>query len=672
MHDSIVLVLLAALAALIFLQAGLLLLVFVIDERAPLSFPESLSTAFGFGVGLMTFQMLFMSLAGISLRLPALLAPWGLAWLTVAITARGRLTRGLRLHTSRPPERLAVRQERLAIRQEQLTIRQEVVASTLLCLLGLLVLLVFYHAWLFPVFAWDAWAIWDLKARAFFHHADIKPFLADGYYGLTHLDYPLLYPLAGTLLYLVLQTPHHIVQFIPATFYVCSLVQYACALRRLGASNVLALAFTFGLACLPPYLFVVQQFLSESAFVYYFITSTIYLFLYLLEGHASFLLLSAFAAGFMTQVRPEGILLLVAPVGILALRGVLTRSDPGWNACALYAGIALALFLPWAISSRFLTAPEGRLVPTSWLSGLLTNAGAVVRVLSTTAQWMAGLRFLGPFTMLAPVAAALVALRWKHFVGHWAYAFLLAVVVWSYLPYLGFLIINLVWLVPDFMGRYMLASTVALYFLVTSELVTDTRESPTSSRFHRLVLTAGGFGLVLWLGADLLGWHADRLGLQSPSPVLHVRPMETARRVLSHTGSFAWLTPLQRIQQLELDEGRMQFASMLSALLPHAGAIDGSEVDPLPRGDVILFGSSANPDTVWGGYLCQRLYYLLYPRKVRVINDPANLQKALSTSRVAALIVYDQTPPWDCVGGDAIFRSDSRHAVIRAPKPCGS
>jgi hypothetical protein len=203
----------------------------------------------------------------------------------------------------------------------------------------------------------------------------------------------------------------------------------------------------------------------------------------------------------------------------------------------------------------------------------------------------------------------------------------------------------------------MVAPTVVLYFLATSELIADTRKPTISSRFRRLVLATGGSGLFLWLGADLLGWHADRLGLQTPSPVLHVRPVETARTVLSHCGSFAELTPLQRIQQLELDDGRMQFASMLPALL----------VDPLPSGDIILFGSTANWNAALG-YMQLRLSYLLYPRKVRVIEDPEQLQKALSSSPVAALVVYDQVPPWDRVRGDAIFRSDARHAVIRAPR----
>jgi hypothetical protein len=644
MNDVVVL-LVATLAALIFLQAGLLLLLFVSDERAPLSLPESLSSAFGLGVGLMTFQMLLMSLAGISFRVPALLAPWGIGWTMVAFTARGRLRRVFAVHTIRPPERL--------------TIRQEVVTSALLCLLVGLVLLVFYHAWLFPVFDWDAWAIWDLKARAFLHDAGIKPFLADGYYGLTHQDYPLLYPLAGTLLYLLLPTPHHIVQFIPATFYVCSLVQYASALRRLGASNLLALALTCGFACLPPVLYLAQHFLSESAFIYYCSTLTIYLFLYLLEGRTSFLLLSAFAAGFLTQVRVEGVLLLMPPLGMLVIRAVTMRSSTERRqaliACGLYGGIVLAIFLPWAVSYRFLTAPEGRLISTSYLAKLLTDGGTVVKALATTAAWMTGLRYLGPFTLLAPVAAALVLLQWRRFCGHWPYAFLLVMVVWSYAPYLGFLIARPEWLFADSLGRYLVAPTVLLYFLVTSELVAIMRRPGAPARFGRLVLAIGGSGLLLWLGADLLG-------LQDRSPLYHIRPVETARIVLAQHDTFVRLTPLQRIQQLELNDGRMQFSEMLSALL----------ADPLPSGDVIVFRSSANADASWCAYVCQRLYYLLYPRKVRVIDDIAQLQRALVDSHIAALIVYDQIPPWDRVDGDAIFRGYMRYAVIRAPRLRGS
>lgn len=627
------LILLAVLALLIFVQAGLLLLWFVRDERAPLSRPESLSAAFGFGVGLITFQMLLMGLASIPLRLPVLLAPWAVAWTIVAVRARGRL--------------IGLFGQRAMRAQERLTLVQEVVASTLLCLLVVLVLLLLYRASVFPLLGWDAWAIWDLKARAFWHDGGIKPFLGDTYYALAHQDYPLLYPLAGTLLYLVVGTPHHIVQLIPVTFYVCLLVQYASALRRLGASHVWTLALTCGLACVPPLLYVGQEFFSENALVYYLLTSTVYLVLYLREERASFLWLSAFAAGFMTQVRPEGVLLLIAPLGILALRAVTRPAGPGRRqaaiACGLYAGIVLAIFLPWAIASRFLTAAEGRLISSSYLAGFLTNGSIVARVVATTVEWTMGLRYLGPFTILAPVAAVLVVWQWRRWFGEWAHACLLVVVVWSYAPYLAFLIARPEWLYVGSMGRYLVAPTVMLYFFVTSE--------SAFLRFGRVALAAGGVGLILWLGTDLLGW-------QPPSPTYEIRPVETARTILSEGDTLARLTPLQRLQRVEFGNTRLPFSAMLPELV----------AAPLPDGDVILFRSPKDADAAWGSYLSQRLYYLLYPRKVRVVDDEAQLRRALATSPVAALIVYDQLPPLDIVDGDALFRYELRYAVIRGPR----
>lgn len=640
--NDLVVALLAALALLIFLQAGLFLLLFISDERAPLSIPESLSTAFGLGVGLMTFEMLLMSLAGISFRISTLLAPWALAWIIVAVTARARLSRVIGLH-------------RIRSSAEPLTIRQEVVTVTLTGLLAVLVLLVFCHAWLFPLITWDSWAIWDLKARAFLHDGGIKPFLADGYYGLTHQDYPLLYPLAGTLLYLLLPTPHHIVQVIPATFFLCSLVQYASTLRRLGASHQLSLALTCGLASLPPFLYVAQHFLAESAFIFYLSSLTIYLFLYLQEGQTTFLLLSAFAAGFLTQTRLEGVLLLVAPVGTLVIRAATRRSSAQRRqaliAGSLYGGIVLAIWLPWTIAYRFLTAPEGRYVSTPFFARFLTDGGTVVKVLSTTARWMTGFQYLGPFTLLAPVAAFLVIWRWRRFSGQWPWAFLLVMAVWSYAPYLGFLIARPEWIFTDSMGRYLVASTVLLYFVVTFELVTVLHTSGAPARLGRLLLASGGACLLLWVGADLVGWLR-------PSPWLHNRPVETARTVLSHD-AFARMTPTQRIQQLEYEGiGGMRFATMLSTLL------DG----PLPSGDLLMLRSPTDPDARGCGYYCQRLHYLLYPRKVVTIFDMAQIEPALMKSHIAVLIVFDQSIPLDRVDGDAIVRIDQRYAVIRAPR----
>src|SRR5689334_23341210 len=77
-----------ALTALICLQAGIVILVFLQDDGPRLSRPETLATGFGLGVGALTFELMLMGLASIPFRLSLVLAPWPIAWAIAAMVRR--------------------------------------------------------------------------------------------------------------------------------------------------------------------------------------------------------------------------------------------------------------------------------------------------------------------------------------------------------------------------------------------------------------------------------------------------------------------------------------------------------------------------------------------------------------------------------------------------------
>src|SRR4051794_31335281 len=77
-----------AFTALICLQAGVLFLVCLQDDGARLSWPETLATGFGLGVGALTFELMLMGLASIPFRLSLVLAPWPIAWAMAAMVRR--------------------------------------------------------------------------------------------------------------------------------------------------------------------------------------------------------------------------------------------------------------------------------------------------------------------------------------------------------------------------------------------------------------------------------------------------------------------------------------------------------------------------------------------------------------------------------------------------------
>ena len=73
--------LLVAAAIGIFLQAGAAVLALVFRNTKWPPPGESLSLAFGLGVGALASEMLIFSLLGVAYSLPALLGPWAAVWL---------------------------------------------------------------------------------------------------------------------------------------------------------------------------------------------------------------------------------------------------------------------------------------------------------------------------------------------------------------------------------------------------------------------------------------------------------------------------------------------------------------------------------------------------------------------------------------------------------------
>jgi len=166
----------------LFWQAGFLLLGLI--RLQELSWIERVCLAFGLGVGAITYEMLIMSLIGLPLNAWLISLPWAVAW-------------GLRAARLKPWKNRPALFNRI---QPVLQWSPQVILDGALSLmLGAMIVVVLFRATFFPVTEWDGWAIWDLKAQAFFHQRGLFPFVNDTYYALTHLDYPLLYPLVVSL-----------------------------------------------------------------------------------------------------------------------------------------------------------------------------------------------------------------------------------------------------------------------------------------------------------------------------------------------------------------------------------------------------------------------------------------------------------------------------------------
>ena len=95
------------------------------------------------------------------------------------------------------------------------------------------------------------------------------------------------------------------------------------------------------------------------------------------------------------------------------------------------------------------------------------------------------------------------------------------------------------------------------------------------------------------------------------------------------------LSRWQRIEYLEENAGRVDLPRLIRYVDENCSR----------QGAVIVLSAPENADAQYGGYVFQRAGYLLFPRKVHIVNDTASLQRSLATGTVGAVIGYGVALP---------------------------
>ncbi len=437
----------------VFGQAGYLAVRVVVPRRV-VTRAETVALSYGLGVGLVTFEMLVLSMARVRLSIPALLVPWVLAW-PIAWAARGA--------SWRTPTEVAP--------PVKAPTRTSLVCALLIAGLAVLIGLLLYRSTFYPIYLWDAVAYWDLKARAFFLDRGILPFVSDRYYSWAHLDYPQLVPLAGTVLYLFLGGPHEAVQVVPIAFFAALLVQFHAVLRRETSFRSPALVLTAGLAVLPNLLFWAHNFQGESALAYYAFTTAAYFYLFLRSGQRAHLVLSALSGAFLTQTKIEGPFLLLPACIVLTAAALRARwaRQPRRN-LGLFLTVTGIVVLPWSVFYRVVGVPSAGFLSTSMVSALGEHVASVPRLLGILANWVWTASPIGAIGLMVLCACLAVQVRVASLDA--ARRFLLAFLGFALVPYL------LLWTaLPRYVEeptviRFFLVFTVTAYFIV-SVLLTE-------------------------------------------------------------------------------------------------------------------------------------------------------------------------------------------------------
>lgn len=382
---------------------------------------ERLALAFGLGATLLTLWMLLLTWGGWNFSLPLILIP-PLALGGAALVVKKIIGKGGQPAETAPPAPAAPPPE-----------PWQVWDWLFLGLLAAFFLFATLRAVLYPMWAWDAIAIWGCKAKVFYQARSLDLNYIDA-----HHYYPNLVPLLLSYLYLCLgQVNDHLAQGLFPLWGALLLAVLYSLLRRMGLKRTGALGVTVFLA-LNGTVFLVHLYIAYADLpLAYFALAGAGLVYLRLSGQAprESLALTAFFLAGLAWCKYEGL-----PLGLtILLAGALTLvwlRPPDLKARLLSLGIPLtglvAGYLPWRVFAHLQHLEVGadhiqNLYPQQFLQaigyllsgladpfyfGLLWPAAALALIFCGKSLWRSPRLFLALFlggNLLAILLAYAVA-----------------------------------------------------------------------------------------------------------------------------------------------------------------------------------------------------------------------------------------------------------------------
>ncbi|MEW5979537.1 MAG: hypothetical protein AB1898_27385 [Acidobacteriota bacterium] len=316
---------------------GFLVLV-AFDHRKRLGILERLALAYGLGLGLLTWQMLFLHFLGLPFGLYSILVP-----LLVGATA-------VLLGTSLWPRPQHFSSATVkAGPSESLSQVERLLCAGIVLELAT----VFPKTLLLPMESYDAVTIWALKAKAFYLFRSIPTdFLLDHEYVTSHADYPLLIPFAESYVYFFVgQFNDFLAKWLfPVSLTVLVAAFYAL-LRRVGLSRPLQIAFCFMLASIPHFTHNATTGYADILVAHFYGVAFCYLLLWFRDPQLILLQVSALFSGLAGLTKNEGLVLAASNLIVMlfwAATDTPARSLRGRLRYPLaYAAIVLVVLAPW-------------------------------------------------------------------------------------------------------------------------------------------------------------------------------------------------------------------------------------------------------------------------------------------------------------------------------------
>ena len=202
----------------------------------------------------------------------------------------------------------------------------------------------------YRVIEWDAFAIWQLKAKvlAIYPLHPRPPYFTDLSLSYSHLRYPLLVPMISAGMHAMTGRLDDLGKTVSLLFYPgMGLAVFAVVRRINGATAALTAAAL--LACLEPFCRYGGSGTAEMALTAFYACSLLCILRWRESRSAGFLVLAAIFSAWMAWTKNEGLALAAVNAIVVAASGPREKRRQSLAAGITLAAIVAFIYLPWIV-----------------------------------------------------------------------------------------------------------------------------------------------------------------------------------------------------------------------------------------------------------------------------------------------------------------------------------
>lgn len=300
---------------------------------------------------------------------------------------------------------------------------------------------VFLHS-IMPLYEWDAFAIWGLKAKILLHEGlGIETnYFHNPNLAYSHLDYPLLLPyLMGGACLAGNHGEFSYKMVFPFFYLAFTCLIYVAARWKLKRTHALFLTAVF--ACTPALVRWSGAGTADMALSFFYAGSIIYLVRFFEDRKLNNLLISGLFSAFCALTKNEGLPLSIINIAALTVYSILPRFNmKNLKAPLLFLFVFMIFYLPWLIFSLNIPKLHEDYLGNLTVAKFAGNIGRFPLIIQEMSSQFLSLKNWGMFWLLMSVVviaggrlfkARTVLLLWCIFIGH----LLLYMIIYVISPY---------------------------------------------------------------------------------------------------------------------------------------------------------------------------------------------------------------------------------------------